>query len=94
MNYLAYDGPSGFFNSTRLAFSQQIWVGVTSSGHFKKGYGLHGILYGGPGNLSDGGAGLKYQWGPAVSKGDVVGLLLDLSDKSKLNVCGKFFEVV
>lgn len=79
-------GPLAFIDSTRLAMPMQIWVGMTSPGHFKKGYGLHGILFGGPGNLSDGGAGLKYQWGPAVSKGDVVGLLLDLSDTSKLVV--------
>ena len=33
-----------------------MWVGVATEDRFGPGYGLKGLLYGGPGNLSDGGS--------------------------------------
>ena len=40
-----------------------------------------GLFYGGPGNLSDGGALKTSQFGEGTKKGDVIGMKLDLSDE-------------
>lgn len=56
------------------------WVGITTKAGFGAGYKLKGLFYGGPGNLSDGGGGLRQGFGPQMKQGDVVGVELDLTN--------------
>jgi len=49
-----------------------MWVGVATEDRFGPGYSLKGLLYGGPGNLSDGGSLVQAKWGPSLTKGDTV----------------------
>ena len=57
-------GPGGF------------WLGVTTRERFGPGYGMKGLFYGGPGNLSDGGSLVTGQWGPKFGSGDIIGMRL------------------
>lgn len=59
-----------------------MWVGLGTKENFGSGYKMKGLLYGGPGNLSDGGALLQGNWGPRFGEGDKVGLQLDVSGGS------------
>ncbi|CAF1553582.1 unnamed protein product, partial [Didymodactylos carnosus] len=56
------------------------FIGVTTESKFVPGYGLTGLTYGGPGNLSDGSSGLAFGFDPKIKDGDKVGLLLDLNN--------------
>ena len=47
-----------------------IWAGVCTEDRFGAGWALKALLYGGPGNLSDGGSLVKGKWGPKLGKGD------------------------
>ncbi|CAJ1383560.1 unnamed protein product [Effrenium voratum] len=62
------------------------WVGVTTKAGFGEGYKMKGLFYGGPGNLSDGGALKTSQFGEGTKKGDVIGMKLDLSDESSVTM--------
>jgi len=53
------------------------WVGVSSEDKFGAGYGMKGLFYGGPGNLSDGGALVTGHWGPQFGNDDVIGMRLE-----------------
>jgi len=57
---------------------------VTDESKLKAGWGFKGLLYGG--NLSDGSGLLVGSFGPRLKNGDVVGILCDLSDPSKVKV--------
>jgi len=56
-----------------------MWIGVGTEGNFGAGYKLKGLLYGGPGNLSDGGALITGHWGPKFAPGDKIGMRLEVS---------------
>ena len=45
-----------------------MWIGVGTEENFGSGYKLKGLLYGGPGNLSDGGALVSGHWGLSFAK--------------------------
>ena len=62
------------------------FVGVTSKAGFGEGYKIKGLFFGGPGNLSDGGAGLRINFGDAVKKGSVIGVTLDLTEEAMVGV--------
>ena len=47
-----------------------MWVGVCSDNKFGSSYGIKGLLYGGPGNLSSGGGLVIGGWGPKFKSGD------------------------
>jgi hypothetical protein len=55
------------------------WLGVAEEGRFGPGYQLQGLLYGGPGNLSDGASLVTGQWGPRLQAGDRVGMRLEVA---------------
>lgn len=59
------------------------FVGLTSEGNFKPGYGLKACLFGGPGNLSSGIALVKGGFGKAVKTGTVVGVLVEFVEDSQ-----------
>jgi len=61
---------------------QGLWVGLATEDNFGSGYKLKGLLYGGPGNLSDGGALLKGKWGPKFGPGDKIKMRLDVASDS------------
>jgi len=61
---------------------QGMWVGLGTEENFGSGYKLKGLLYGGPGNLSDGGGLLKGKWGPKFEEGDKIGMRLEISGDS------------
>ena len=56
-----------------------MWLGVCTEEHFGAGYKLKGLMYGGPGNLSDGGALITGQWGPKFGEGDKIGMRLEVA---------------
>ena len=56
-----------------------MWIGVGTEDNFGPGYNLKGMLYGGPGNLSDGGALVAGSWGPKFGPGDKIGMRLEVS---------------
>merc|ERR1712106_1257096 len=56
-----------------------MWIGVGTEENFGAGYKLKGLLYGGPGNLSDGGALITGHWGPKFAPGDKIGMRLEVS---------------
>ena len=56
-----------------------IWLGVGTEDKFGPGYQLAGLLYGGPGNLSDGGALITGHWGPSFGQGDKIGMRLEVA---------------
>ena len=70
-----------------------MWLGLATEHRFGPGYKLAGLLYGGPGNLSDGGAlvtgrinrrnkrpALDFtgKWGPKLRDGDRIGMKLEV----------------
>jgi len=61
---------------------QGMWVGLGTEENFGSGYKLKELLYGGPGNLSDGGALLQGNWGPRFGEGDRIGMRLETSGVS------------
>jgi len=56
-----------------------MWVGVAEEGNFGPGYAMKGLMYGGPGNLSDGGSLVTGHWGPKLCNGDQIGMKLEVS---------------
>jgi hypothetical protein len=54
-----------------------LWVGVTTAETFGAGYGMKGLFYGGPGNLSDGNSLVTGHWGPKFGNGDRIGMRLE-----------------
>jgi len=56
-----------------------MWIGVAVRENFGSGYGLKGLLYGGPGNLSEGGSLVAGNWGPKLEKGDKIGMRLEVA---------------
>jgi len=62
-----------------------MWLGVGTEDKFGPGYSLKGLMYGGPGNLSDGGSLVTGGWGPKIQQGDLVDMRLTLEeDRIKL----------
>lgn len=57
-----------------------VWIGVCMAKQFKAGYGLKGLLYGGPGNLGDGSSLVASNWGPQLANGDRIGLRVERRD--------------
>jgi len=56
------------------------FIGVTTKPGFHEGWKIKGLFFGGPGNLSNGSAGLRTQFGQEVKTGSVIGVTLDLSN--------------
>jgi len=56
-----------------------MWIGVAVRENFGSGYKLKGLMYGGPGNLSDGGALVTGHWGPKLEQGDKIGMRLEVA---------------
>jgi len=54
------------------------WIGLGTEDKFGPGYRLKGLLYGGPGNLSDGGSLVTGGWGPRLAQGDTVDMRMTL----------------
>lgn len=61
---------------------QGMFVGLGTQENFGAGYKLKGLLYGGPGNLSDGGSLLKGGWGPKFGAGDKINMKIDIGPTS------------
>jgi len=59
-----------------------MWIGVAEEARFGPGYQLKGLLYGGPGNLSDGSSLVTGHWGPKFATGDNVGMKVEVVDGS------------
>mmetsp|Transcript_35174 Transcript_35174/g.81065 ORF Transcript_35174/g.81065 Transcript_35174/m.81065 type:complete len:383 (+) Transcript_35174:41-1189(+) len=56
------------------------FIGVGKLEFFGRGYTCRGLLFGGPGNLSNGASALKTQFGVSVRKGSVIGILVEMTD--------------
>jgi len=56
----------------KILNGQGVWIGVDTEGTFAKCYGVKGLFYGGPGNLSDGSCLVQRGWGPKLDQGDTV----------------------
>lgn len=69
-------GGTGFWEF-KVSGGPGTWVGVAAQDKFGPGYGLKGLLYGGPGNLSDGSSLVTGHWGPGFGDGDVIGMRLE-----------------
>mmetsp|Transcript_23300 Transcript_23300/g.42122 ORF Transcript_23300/g.42122 Transcript_23300/m.42122 type:complete len:315 (-) Transcript_23300:34-978(-) len=54
------------------------FVGVTSSAAFGQGWKCKGLLFGGPGNLSNGGALVRGEFGEELRKGMKIGVLVKM----------------
>ena len=65
-----------------------MWVGVATEDKFGPGYSLKGLLYGGPGNLSDGGSLVTGGWGSKLAAGHTLDMRLRLEgDSLTLEFC-------
>eukprot|EP00438_Fugacium_kawagutii_P019516 Skav235649 [mRNA] locus=scaffold358:689272:691310:+ [translate_table: standard] len=62
------------------------FIGVTTKAGFLEGYKIKGLFFGGPGNLSNGSAGLRTQFGQEVKPGSVIGVTLDLTDDKSVGI--------
>ena len=56
-----------------------LWVGVAEEARFGPGYQLKGLMFGGPGNLSDGSALVTGNWGPRLQPGDTLDMKLEVT---------------
>merc|ERR1712032_1659299 len=56
------------------------WIGMGEEAKFGPGYQLKGLLYGGPGNLSDGSSLVTGHWGPKFATGDNIGMKVEVVD--------------
>jgi len=63
---------------------ESIFVGLTDLDKFQKGWALKGLLYGGPGNLSNGSALIVSEYGPNIKCGNTVGILAVFEEKLKV----------
>lgn len=79
-----------------------IWVGLCPENKFGRGWKLKALCYGGPGNLSDGSALVRQEYGPALKRaGMVVHILAEIVTGGRLDVyyavdgkgLGKAFEI-
>ena len=65
-----------------------MWVGVTTEDKFGPGWSLKGLLYGCPGNLSDGSSLVTSGWGPKVAAGHTMDMRVRLEgDSLTLEFC-------
>lgn len=62
------------------------FIGVSTKAGFAEGYKIKGLFFGGPGNLSNGSAGLRTQFGQEVKPGSVIGVTLDLTDEKTVGI--------
>ena len=60
-----------------------MWIGVSTDDKFGASYGIKGLLYGGPGNLSCGSSGIICGWGPEFRSGDT-GFIKEQASKSNI----------
>jgi len=65
--------------SFKINKGKGMWLGVATENNFGSGYKLKGLLYGGPGNLSDGGSLVTGHWGPKYCEGDTIAMRLEVS---------------
>ena len=63
-----------------------MWIGLGTEERFGPGYRLKGLLYGGPGNLSDGGSLVTGGWGPWFAEGDTVDMRMTLTAGGRLSL--------
>ena len=69
-----------------------VWVGVAEEERFGPGYQVKGLMFGGPGNLSDGSALIAGHWGPKVEAGDRLDMRLEVDDGDVVNAQEKTFS--
>lgn len=67
---------ASYFEVTCKEFSGAPFVGIATEAGLAPGYKCKGLFYGGPGNLSDGSAALRTNFGDEVHQGDVIGVLI------------------
>lgn len=77
-NAIWSNGGTGFWEF-KVSGNSGTWIGVAPKDKFAPGYGLKGLLFGGPGNLSDGSSLVIGHWGPSFGDGDVIGMRLEQS---------------
>ncbi|KAA8499232.1 hypothetical protein FVE85_6817 [Porphyridium purpureum] len=58
------------------------WFGVSAASWFGAGWKCHAVQYGGPGNVTDGGAALRTSYGTGITAGDHVDVVLVCENKS------------
>eukprot|EP00971_Amphidinium_carterae_P029607 582358-Amphidinium_carterae.1 len=56
------------------------FIGVTTKDGLAEEYNVKGLMYGGPGNLTSGSAGLRTRYGNGVKKGSIIGVTVDLRE--------------
>jgi len=71
-----------YFEIDILETKQSPFIGITSSAAFAEGWKCKGLLFGGPGNLSDGSALVRGEFGEEIKKGMTVGTLLKMDSGS------------
>ena len=75
-NAIWSQGGTGFWQ-LEVEGNSGLWIGVSTADKFGPGYGLKGLFYGGPGNLSDGNSLVTGPWGPKFGNGDKIGMRLE-----------------
>lgn len=68
-----------YFEVDVLELQKSCFIGVSSSQGFAQGYKCKGLFFGGPGNLSSGGALVRGGFGEKITKGMVIGVLVQIS---------------
>jgi len=74
------------FFEVEVCSGRGAFIGITTKNGFGDGYKLRAALLGGPGNLSNGSAGLRTGFSKEVVPGAVVGVQLDLREEEKVAV--------
>ena len=70
-------------------------MGVAEEARFGPGYQLKGLMFGGPGNLSDGSALVTGKWGPKLQPGDTLDMGLGVTENAiTLSFCQKEYWIL
>lgn len=71
-----------YFEIDVQELQKSCFIGVASEKGFAPGYKCKGLFFGGPGNLSSGGALVRPGFGKPIKKGAVIGVLVQISEEA------------
>merc|ERR1719277_2435301 len=66
-----------YFEIDVQELQKSCFIGVSSARGFAQGWKCKGLFFGGPGNLSSGGALVRGEYGEAITKGQKIGVLTE-----------------
>lgn len=76
----------------RVLAGDGLWVGLTTEAKFGPGWKCKGVMYGGPGNTSNGGGLVQGGFGQPVKEGDELGVYLSVKEQPARTVSVRFFH--